>query len=124
MRDDWFWRVFAVGALLVALGYVASRFTAAPPVYAGGEGGFILEAAISQTGTTDKVYVLDTTRKCLILYGSPQRNDITMLSSRYIGKDTEATVGRSFPGKPRGWSILEMQREANKPKGTGVRRAR
>ncbi len=123
MKDDWFWRVCAVGALLVALGYVVSRFTAAPPVYAGGDGGFILEAAITTQGIVDKVYVLDTTRKCLILYGSPQRNDITMLSSRYIDVDCQATVGKSFPGRPRGWSIVEMKRELDKPKG-GARRAR
>ena len=72
----------------------------------------------------DKVYVLDTTRKCLILYGSPQRSDITMLSSRYIDVDCQATVGKAFPGRPRGWSIVEMKRELDKSKGTGARRAR
>lgn len=124
MKDDWFWRVFAVWALLVALGYVVSRFTAAPVVQAGGDGGFILEAVVNSQGTVDKVYVLDTNRKCLLLYGSPQRNDITMLSSRYIDVDSQATVGKSFPGKPRGWSLLDMKRELDKSKGAGVRRAR
>ncbi len=119
MRDDWFWRVFAVGALLVALGYVVSRFTAAPPVHAGGDGGFILEAAISAQGTVDKVYILDTNKRCLLLYGSPQRNDITMLSSRYIGVDCEATVGMSFPGRARGYSILEMQSQRDRKRVKG-----
>ncbi len=123
MKDDWFWRVFAVGALLVALGYVVSRFTAAPPVHAGGDGGFIMEAASSQ-GTVDKVYVLDTTRKCLILYGSPSRHDLTMLASRYIGYDCEATVGMEFVGRSRGYSATDVKRELDRKKGTGARRAR
>ena len=108
MKDNWFWRAFAVLALLVAAGYVVSCFTQARPVQAGGESGFIMEVSYDQSGL-GRAYVLDTTRKVLIMYGSTQRYDLTMFSSRFIDVDCQATVGKEFPGQPRGWSLRKVQ---------------
>ena len=115
MNDSWFWRVVAVMALLVALGYVVSRFTGAAPVQAGGDGGFIMEVVADQNGI-GRAYVLDTGRKVLIMYGSPQRHDLTMYASRFIDIDCQATVGKEYPGKARGWPLREVERTMREPR--------
>ena len=115
MKDNWFWRVTAVLALVVATGYVASRFAQAPPVHAGGDGGYIMEVSADQSGV-GRVYLLDTNRKVLIMYGSPTRYDLTMHSSRFVDVDCQATVGKEFPGKPRGWSLREVQASLKEPR--------
>lgn len=119
MSDTWFWRACAVLALLVALGYVVSRFTAVPPVRAGGDGGFIMEVSYDQSGV-GKAYVLDSNRKVLLLYGSSRRSatkqDVTLLSSRYIDVDCQATVGFEWPAKRTGdgYSIKEVKAALSK----------
>ena len=89
MKDTWFWRVLAVLALLVTLGFVVSRFTAAPTVRAGGEGGYIMEV-VSDNVQSGRVFLLDTNRKVLIMYGSPAR--------MVFSSGGEAVDGR--PGSP------------------------
>ncbi len=114
MKDNWFWRVFAVLALMVAVGYVASRFAQAPAAYAGGDAGFIMEVATDQTGT-GRVYILDANRKVLLMYGSPNRYDLTLHSSRFIDVDCLATVNKVFPQRPRGWTLREVQNSLKEP---------
>ncbi len=114
MKDTWFWRVLAVLALLVALGFVVSRFTAAPTVRAEAGGGFIMEVVTDQV-SSGRVFLLDTNRKVLIMYGSPARIDLTMMASRFIDIDCQATVNREWKGKQRGYSLLEVKRSLDKP---------
>jgi hypothetical protein len=121
MRDTLFWRVLAVLTLLVALGYVVSRFTAAPAVRAGGEGGYIMEV-VSDNVQSGRVFLLDTNRKVLLMYGSPGRTDLTMLASRFIDLDCQATVNREWTGKARGYTLMEVKRSLDAPAQPGRRR--
>ncbi len=119
MRDTWFWRAVAVVALMVALGYVASRFASAPPVQA--QVGSIIAVASSQDAVS-RLFLLDTARNVILVYGgAANAYSFTLLAGRYYEMDVKGTVGKEHRFRQQGYNIREMQRyaEGSKKKGRG-----
>ena len=109
MRDNWFWRGAACAALILALGYVVSRFTSAPAVRA--QGGRII-AVTAAENNLHRLYVIDTSRNVILVYGGTSPFRFSLLASRYFDKDAQATVSKEFPFKTNGWPLREMERHA------------
>ncbi len=111
MRDNWFWRGAACAALLLALAYVVSRFTSAPPARA--QGGRII-AITERENNLARLFVIDTSRSVIMVYGGQSAFRFSLLASRYFEMDAKATVKKEFPFKANGYSITEMEREWRK----------
>lgn len=122
MRDDTFWRVMAVLALVTALAYTVSRFWSAPdPVHAQAGG------TIAVTGNEQsyhRLYLIDSGKRVILVYGPKGRNQYSwsLLAARYYGVDAEATVKKEFEFRTSGYPITEMQKYAVPP--TAPRRTR
>ncbi len=113
MRDTWFWRAVAVVALMAALGHVASRFVSAPQVQA--QAGSII-AVTAAEDAVHRLYLIDTSRTVILVYGGVNAYSFTLLAGRYYDVDAKATVGREFRFNQRGYKITDMQRHAEGPK--------
>ena len=121
MRDNWFWRGAACAALLLALAYVVSRFTSAAPAQAQG-GRIIVEAA--NENSLHRLYVVDTSRSVILVYGGSSAFRFSLLASRYFELDAKATVNREFPFKANGYPITEMERYTREETRAGRRTTR
>jgi len=112
MQDNWFWRGVAVIGLLVALGYVVSRFTQTAPVHA--QGGSTM-AVCGNENNTHQLYIVDASRKVILVYGAGASNyTFSLLAARYYDVDAQATVGKEFRYNQRGYSIKTMQAQAQR----------
>ena len=107
MRDNWFWRGAACAALLLALAYVVSRFTSAPPARA--QGGRIIVFAERENNLA-RLFLIDTSRSVILVYGGQSAFRFSLLASRYFEIDAKATVNREFPFKASGYPITEMEK--------------
>lgn len=112
MRDNWFWRGAACAALFLALAYVVSRFTSAAPARA--QGGRIIVEAASENAL-HRLYVVDTSRSVILVYGGTSAYRFSLLASRYFEIDAKATVNREFPFKTNGYPITEMEKYTRNP---------
>ena len=121
MRDNWFWRGAACAALLLALAYVVSRFTSAPPARAQG-GRIIIDVA--NENNLHRLYVVDTSRSVILVYGGTSAYKFSLLASRYFELDAKATVNREFPFKSNGYPITEMERYSKEETRAGRRSTR
>ena len=113
MRDSWFWRGMSVLGLMVALGYVVAQFTRqVEPIRA--QGGS-LDVVTGNESDSHRLYVLDSTRNVLLVYGPTSRaSGFSLLASRYIEQDFNATIGQEFKFRANGYPAEEMLREAQK----------
>ncbi len=112
MRDNWFWRGAACAALLLALAYVVSRFTSAPPARA--QGGRIIALAERENNLA-RLFLIDTSRSVVMVYGGTSAFRFSLLASRYFEIDAKATVNREFPFKTNGYPITEMEKYTRNP---------
>jgi hypothetical protein len=107
MQDNWFWRGVAVVGLLIALGYVVSRFTQVPTAHA--ESGAV-NAVTGNENDKHQLYIVDSSRKVILVYGGgASQYNFTLLASRYYEIDAQATVNNEFPYNQRGYNIKQMQ---------------
>ncbi len=111
MQDSWFWRAAACVGLVAALGYVVSQFTSARPVEA--QGGRIVAVA-ERESDIPRLYLIDTQRSVILVYGGASRNRFTLLASRYFDIDAQATVGNEFIFRSSGYPINHMRKYVKK----------
>ena len=86
MQDSWFWRAVACVALVAALGYVVSQFTSAPPVHA--QGGAVVAVA-ERDSEQARLFIVDNSRKVILVYGGAARFKFSLLAARYYDKDAQ-----------------------------------
>ncbi len=120
MKTNMFWQGLSCVALVAALAVVVVHVTSVRSVKAGGgaSGGII---AVTETdGGEARLYLIDTNRKVLLVYGSYRQKDrFLMLAGRYFDMDSQATVGMQHRFKTQGYTIREMQAfvKAKNPRG-------
>ena len=120
MKTNLFWQGLTCVALVAALAVVVVHVTSARPAKAGGGAAGGIIAVTESDGGEARLYVIDTNRKVLLVYGSyRQRDRFLMLAGRYFDMDAQATVGMQHPFNQRGYTITQMQAVVNsKAKGS------
>ena len=91
-----------VAALAVAVFHVSSP----RPVQA--QAGGILAVTAAESGL-HRLYILDTSRKVVLVYDGRSQGQFTMLAGRYFDVDSQATVGSEWKFQPQGYTITQMQ---------------
>ncbi len=120
MKTNMFWQGLSCVALIAALAVAVVHVTSARPARAagGGAAGGII-ALTEVDGGDARLYLIDTNRKVLLVYGSYRQKDrFYMLAGRYFEYDLQATVGTEKQFRGQGYPALLMKREADKKRGS------
>ena len=73
----------------------------------------------SSDGSDGRLYIIDTNRKVVLIYGSYRQKDkFNMLAGRYIEYDIQATVGNDWPFRQQGYPALQMKQYVDKKNKT------
>jgi hypothetical protein len=118
MAESWFWRVFACGALALALLYVVSQFRTQERPASAQTGS--LAVVTSHETSSHRLYVVDSARNVILVYGPVQNSmdNFSLRASRYIEYDLKAAVGSEYPWAPNGYTASYMRTEVLKRERT------
>ena len=116
MKTDLFWQGLACVALVAALGVAVMHVSSARPVRAEAAGNIIAETA-SENGL-HRLFLIDTSRKVILVYGGRNQYDFTMLAGRYFDYDAQATVNNEWTFKQNGYPAKQMQIYVSSKTGT------
>ena len=94
--------------------------TSPRPAKAEGAAGGII--AIS--GGNNRLYLVDTNRKVILVYGGRSQYEFTMMTGRYFDMDSQGTVGMEHRFKQQGYTIREMKAIVDKKAATTRRGGR
>jgi len=119
MKTNLFWQGLSCVALVAALAVAVMHVTSARPAKADGAAGGV----IALTGGDNRLYLVDTNRKVILVYGGRSQYEFTMLTGRYFDMDSQATVGMQHKFKQQGYSIVEMKKIVDS-KAASTRRKR
>ena len=109
MKANVFWQGLTCVALVAALAVVVMHVVSERPVKAGGGAAGGIIAVTEADGSQARLYLIDTSRKVLLVYGGYQKDRFSMLAGRYIEYDMQATVGNEWPFKQQGYPALQMK---------------
>jgi len=106
MKTNLFWQGLSCVALVAALAVVVMHVTSARPAEAGGADNGI----IALTGGDNRLYLVDTNRKVILVYGGRNQYEFTMYTGRYFDMDSQATVGMEHRFRQQGYKITDMKK--------------
>jgi hypothetical protein len=113
-----FWRVAASAALVLALAYVVSRFTAETAPVRAQAGDVIAITGDDQTGL-HKLYLIDTSRKVILVYGPGQTQyQFSLLAGRYYLLDAQLAENSEISFRANGYSLPEIKRNLDQRNAT------
>ena len=115
MKTSLFWQGLACVALVAALGVVVLHVSSARPVRAESASGIIAETA-AENGL-HRLFLIDTNRKVILVYGGRTQYDFTMLAGRYYDYDAQATVKFEYPFNQRGYPAKQMKAKVDATTG-------
>lgn len=121
MKTNLFWQGLSCVALIAALAVVVVHVTSARPVKADGAAGGIIAVTAAESGL-HRLYLIDTNRKVILVYGGRNQYEFEMMTGRYFDMDSQATVGMQHRFKQSGYTIREMQQIVNARAATPKRR--
>ncbi|MHC4249444.1 MAG: hypothetical protein ACYS9X_10000 [Planctomycetota bacterium] len=109
MKTNLFWQGLSCVALVAALAVVVVHVTSERPAKAGGgAAGGIIAVTAAESGL-HRLYLVDTNRKVVLVYGGRNQYEFSMLSGRYFDIDAQATVGSEWQFRQQGYTITQMQ---------------
>ncbi|MHC5053522.1 MAG: hypothetical protein ACYTKD_02260 [Planctomycetota bacterium] len=117
MKTDLFWQGLSCVALVAALAVVVVHVTSARPAKADGAAGGIIAVTAAESGM-HRLYLIDTNRKVILVYGGRNQYEFSMLSGRYFDIDAQATVGSEWQFRQQGYTITQMQMYLKKKSAT------
>lgn len=118
MKTNLFWQGLTCVALIAALAVVVVHVTSTRPAKAGGgAAGGVIAVTAAESGL-HRLYIIDTNRKVILVYGGRNQYEFTMLAGRYFDMDAQATVGSEHKFNQRGYTITQMQMYLKKKSAT------
>jgi len=114
MRTNLFWQGLSCVALVAALAVVVMHVTSPRPVKADGASAGGIIAVTAAESSNHRLYLIDTNRKVILVYGGRNQWEFTMFTGRYFDMDSQATVGLEHRFRQQGYTIREMQQIVTK----------
>lgn len=118
MNGERSWKILAAGALLAAAVALGAALRRGGPIYGevqagGGGAGSIIAITSDNNSTTQRLYIIDTGQKVLLVYQStpPGDSDLKFVYGRTFNYDAELATYGEIKFNRTGYDVNEMKRE-------------